>query len=263
MTDQIVTYIKGCVFLLLGGRGVLHFTTDVPYDYLFGKDEVLSIAFGILLIGFAFLAVLPNIVLRRSKIVYIFAIPSVILLMQSCGSFVKADYVPEQIVEHALQIALPILLIYVCKGHFRLSQLYYVLTTFVALTFIGHAMFALGFHYLPDNFVEMTTQSLLISESSAVQFLFIIGWLDIVFALGAFVPNVRKYSVWYLIVWGFLTSMARVYFVLGEGISAELFLVNFPNMIYRLPHGIIPVLMMILIFKLEFRSKERPVFMGR
>lgn len=243
--------------MLLGGRAVLHFSTDVPYDQLFGQDNALTIVFGVILIAFTFLSVLPNTVLRRSKIVYAFVVPSVILLFQTLGSFVKAGYVPEQIIEHALQIMLPLLLIFVSKVNYQLKQLYYPLAICTGLTFVGHGLYAIGIHFVPENFIEMTMNSLLISKENATQFLQIMGWLDLICVAGAFIPFVRRYVGWYLIVWGILTAMARVYFVLNLGITADLFLVNFPNMVYRLPHGIVPVLMLIIAYKLDNRSREK------
>jgi hypothetical protein len=53
----------------------------------------------------------------------------------------------------------------------------------IACTFIGHGVFAIGYHGIPDNFMQMTTRILGISAVTAEQFLFIIGMLDIAAAL--------------------------------------------------------------------------------
>jgi hypothetical protein len=127
----------------------------------------------------------------------------------------------------------------------------------VGLTVIGHAIFALGVHYVPGNFIEMTSRSLGINGETSIDFLYLLGWMDVIFAVLAFIPTFRKFALVYLILWGLLTSFARIYYVLGDGITAEWLLVNLPNTIYRLPHGLIPILMLFLVWKKDSRISQR------
>lgn len=258
MDTRLLTYFKWCVALLLIGRGILHFTAPQPYIYLFENGATIHLVFGTLLLAFGLLCLLPNTLLTQSRWTYLLAIPTFLLIIQSLGSYVKSGYVAEQFVEHSLQMALPSLLVLIAKARLRVSALYTVTAVFISLTFIGHAFFALGYHYVPDNFLEMTQAALPLGESSALHFLYFIGWLDLVFALLVFVPFIRNLSIWYLIVWGILTSLARTYCSFVEdGITTELFTVNLPNTIYRLPHGLIPAVMYILVLKVE--QYQRPV----
>lgn len=242
------TIIKWCVAVLLTAKGLLHFTTDQPYYHLGETYNWITPFLGIVLLIFGITALLPTKFLSKGAWIYAFVVPSKILMIQSFWSFIYADFVFEQLLEHSLQVFLPILLIYVFTANkLTANRLYNVLAVLVGLTFIGHAIFAIGLNYVPDHFIEMTTKSLSISENSAITFLFVVGCLDIICALLAFVPLFRRYVIWYLIVWGFLTSIARTYYVLGDGIDSDIFIVNLPNTIYRLPHGMIPVLMLMLV----------------
>ena len=258
MENSNVSFVKCCVALLLIGRGVLHYTSPQPYPLLFGENEQLVLVFGSLLVVFGLLALLPNGLLRYGNWMYLFSIPTIILIIQSVASYVSAGFVPEQFVEHTLQMALPLILIYVCKSNGVTSiSLYYLLAVLVGLTFIGHAFFALGVHYVPGHFIEMTSRSLGMNSESSIYFLYFVGWMDVIFAVLAFVPALRKFALGYLIIWGLLTSLARIYYVLGDGVTAEWLLVNLPNTIYRLPHGLIPILMLLLVWKKNSKTSQR------
>ena len=255
MRDRVVQIIKWCVFLLLTAKGILHFTTSQPYEFLFGETNLIEKLFGIVLILFGLIALLPHGLWKKTKWIYLFTIPSLILIVQSAASYIKAGSVIEQIVEHSLQMMLPLVFMFIMSANnYRERRLFNLLAVLVGLTFVGHALYAIGLHYVPENFIEMTMKSLHLTKNQALKFLFIIGWLDIVFALLAFIPFVRKYTIWYLIIWGFLTSIARTYYVLGDEFSSDLLFINLPNTIYRLPHGVVPVLMLILAKKIDVRK---------
>lgn len=232
---------------MLIGKGLLHFTSNLSYNLLFAHDELVARIFGAILIVFGLLSIPSFKLLRNGGWIYLYIIPSLIILIQSIAEYIEAELVLEQLVEHSLQIALPLILIYVVKANqLAFEKLYLLLAIFIGLTFVGHAAYALGLHYVPGKFIEMTTKSLMLNEQQAIDFLFIMGLLDILFALLVFVPQVRKIAIWYMIIWGLLTALARSYYVLGLELESDFFLVNLPNTVYRLPHGIIPVLMLVL-----------------
>lgn len=241
--SSTLTFAKLCVFLLLSGKAILNFSQEMPYAYFTKNVSEISIIFGLILTLFALFSLLPNKLLKNSNCTYLFIIPTIIFILQSIGSLIKAKYVPEQIIEHTLQIMLPIILIYIAKFQATNTNLFHLLATATAMTFIGHGLFAIGWHYVPGNFIEMTTRSLKLNPRSVLNFLRTVGWLDLIAAILIFLPITRKYTVWYLIIWGILTSLARTYYVLEEPLTKEFFLTNIPNTIYRLPHGFIPILM--------------------
>jgi uncharacterized membrane protein len=261
MKGKLIEYIKWFVVILLIGKGVLHFTADQPYAFIFGNDELVSYLFGSLLVLFGILAALPVRVLTKGWWIYLFMTPSLLLILQSYAAYIQAGYVLEQFIELTLQMALPLTLVYLIKGkHQSTKKKYYLLTVLVALTFVGHALFAIGFNYLPGNFLEMTTRSLpWMSNENAVSFLFIIGVVDIVCAICAFIPQLRKGAIWYLIIWGLLTSVARTYYAVDEGFVLDLLTNNIPNTIYRLPHGLVPFVMLLLAYELDAQVQQKKI----
>ncbi|MCC6724913.1 MAG: hypothetical protein IT258_10415 [Saprospiraceae bacterium] len=149
-----------------------------------------------------------------------------------------------QFFEYALQFSAPaFLIIYFSKKEIT-PRLLFAMKLATALTFACHGLYALNFYPRPGLFTSMTMQSLHCSESFAVNFLTVAGWLDFVVAVGIFLP--KKWSKWFLLyaaIWGFATSVARLW---GN------FYPDFPlpslhewayQMVYRLPHGLIPLVL--------------------
>ena len=120
----------------------------------------------------------------------------------------------------------------------------FVLKILIVLTFVGHACFALGLHYVPENFLQMTQGILLLSSENAYLYLFTAGVLDILCAFLLFANGrVKILALYYLIGWGFLTALARfVYPFSLEEVSFGVFFNGFLGMVYRLPHALIPLL---------------------
>jgi uncharacterized membrane protein len=240
--NKIFSIIKWSLFLLLIGKGFLHFTSEQPYTYLFGKNILPTYIFGTVLILTSIFSVF-EIKLKNKIIINILLIfSSLIIFLHSYGTFIKAGYVAEQLIEHSLQICLPLVFLFLMNDFYiNKIRLGWILICLTALTFIGHGIYAIGWHYLPDNFIEMTERSIGYFVPDPKMFLFTIGILDIILSLFLFIPKLRPYVLWYFIIWGFATSIARVYYVLDTELTNEFLLVNAPNMIYRLLHGLIPL----------------------
>ena len=250
--NKINLLVKWSTFLLLIGKGFLHFTSDQPYSYLFDNDIYGINTFGILLILTAFLCLLERKNWTAKPTNILLVISTIIIFLHSYGTFIKAGFVPEQLIEHCLQITLPLLyLIFYNSYLITQKSLFTLLGIIVGLTFIGHGMYALGVHYVPENFLLMTSNSLHFTNENSKIFLFVIGILDLVFSILLFIPKYSHFSIWYLIIWGLLTSLARIYYVLNLGITTEWLTINLPNTIYRLPHGLIPIAIYLLLSKMK------------
>lgn len=121
------------------------------------------------------------------------------------------------------------------------EKLVFWLKIAVAFTFISHGIFAIGIFYLPGEFVDITIKILSVNETQARLFLFVVGILDVLFSLLLFIPKLAKYALIYIITWGLLTAMAR----LVSGFNQNFILESFHNytylVVYRLPHGLIPL----------------------
>jgi len=81
----------------------------------------------------------------------------------------------------------------------------------VAATFIGHGLYASGILPLPGHFLDMSMNSLRISQAQAVLFLRVAGGLDFLAAAGLFMPRpLNRWAAGYMVFWGLSTSLARV-----------------------------------------------------
>ena len=121
----------------------------------------------------------------------------------------------------------------------------------IACTFIAHGLFAMGLIYLPGYFVDMTIQILGVNEPQATRFLFVVGLLDIVMSILIFIPKISKYALVYMMIWGFATAFARF----AAGFNQNFLSMSFHNntflVIYRLSHGLLPLLVLIIEEKLK------------
>lgn len=141
--------------------------------------------------------------------------------------------------EQTMQWATPLFLLWFVSGAGRL--ILPALKVCIAMTFVGHGLFAVGYHQTPGSFIAMVTHLTPIeSWESAVGFLNVVGILDFVVAAGLFIPRLSIYCLWYCTLWGCLTALARfgAHFdhygllqIVSSGIHGSLI---------RLPHGLLP-----------------------
>lgn len=149
-----------------------------------------------------------------------------------------------QLFEYSAQVTAPFLLFLMVKDKtFTYKKLYLIGAIAVSLTFVAHGLYAANIYPLPGKFVDMTISILGIDESGARSFLLLMGGLDIVLAVGLFFKLSRKISLYYCIIWGFLTALARVVAYvrlaeLGPGMHQYAFETSI-----RLIHGGLPLLL--------------------
>lgn len=159
-------------------------------------------------------------------------------------------------IEHALQASAPLFLAaWLAQGGLsqRATTWLYLAT---ALTFIGHGLYAFGFHPQPGNFVSMTMRCLPLTESGARTMLVGAGVLDFVAAAMLLVPRLRGIALGYMVFWGFLTAMARAvaYFQFDALVPWLDSWVH--QTVYRLVHGGLPLIALLLWLR-ERRDQQR------
>lgn len=248
MLNQNTTFffLKISTVLLLIAKGITYISEPQVFGVVINSYRTAGLVFGLLSLSIGLLHLLPLPISKSIGLRYSLVLSSILLAFHSYCGYIRADYVIEQLIEHSLQVFLPLVYLRFLsidrEGGFKLHL---TLAILIALTFVGHAMFAIGIHYVPDNFIAMTTAILGISDDSALQFLFVVGILDIFCALALFVPVIRKYALYYLVFWGIITAVARLWYgiVIGSSYS-EIFSIYLPNMVYRLSHGLIPLLLL-------------------
>lgn len=163
-----------------------------------------------------------------------------------------------QFIEYALQFSSPVILILALKKGDLNRKLILAFKVAVALTFVGHGLYAVNFHPRPANFLVMCLNILHLSESQAVVFLNIAGTLDFLLAVGIFLPfrKVVLASLVYATLWGLATAIARpwAYFYIDfwqESLHRWLF-----EAAYRLIHGIGPMVLALYYWDSIFRIRE-------
>jgi hypothetical protein len=171
-----------------------------------------------------------------------------------------------QFLEYALQVGSPVLLyiwVYGAGGTQKAdlkSAFWKKLILFskilIALTFICHGLYAMGYYPRPGFFVDMTINIFGMSEASAHRFLWWAGLLDMIISVGIFVPPVARVCLLYAVIWGLLTAFARI---------VSNFYADFPwqslhqytfETIYRLPHGLIPLFVLFVVRSNAIRKKN-------
>jgi len=133
---------------------------------------------------------------------------SLSLLFYGVSDYLDKGYQLAQWIEYASQIALPLLFVGLLQAHRYHTWILFAKIA-VALTFLGHGLYAVGFFPVPGHFIYMTTEILNISDSGAKDLLLVAGVLDLIAVVLLFFPKTEMYAVFYCLFWGFLTALAR------------------------------------------------------
>ena len=145
-----------------------------------------------------------------------------------------------QFLEFAMQIGSPIaLLLY---GKIRETRFLFFVKTLCALTFVCHGLYAMNFYTTPVEFVSMTMNGFQMEENAAKTFLYYIGIADIIASILIFLPKISKIGLIYMLIWGFLTSIARIYGYWHEGMFVSTFQQYWFHTLYRFCHFLLPIM---------------------
>ncbi len=168
-------------------------------------------------------------------------VSSLLLLFMAFCYHLDKGYQFAQIMEYTAQIFTPVLLLlYFILEKRRSTD--FVLRAVIALTFLGHGLYAMGLYPVPGHFVHMVITNLGISNDQAVTLLYIAGWMDVGVAVGLFIPRLKPYWLAYALLWGFLTSLARLttYVPLNHMFGIAIHQMGYEFLI-RLPHFLLPL----------------------
>lgn len=160
-----------------------------------------------------------------------------------------------QLLELSLQTAAPLLLLYWLKlrsgpssaslsdVHLFKNRFWSVVRVLIVLTFVGHGLYAVGFHPVPANFIMMTQAGVGVNEAAARNLLLFVGVLDFLAAGMLLFPNRKSQlmALLWIIPWAILTSFARLWSY-GGLVSPDTLLWQWlPEVVRRLPHILVPV----------------------
>ena len=199
---------------------------------------------------FALLIVSP---LPRLALATVSAVASVNLVFLAWLKFHDRGSGIGHFFEHASQFLLPFLVTLILLG----KPWKLVAKFALAGTFICHGASAIGItsqvplwnHPRPGNYMEMTMQSLGIqSEAVAAGILLTAGILDWVVVVAIFLHGwPKKLGLAYMVVWGFLTALARPWFNFEPTSAADTLLRWLPEFLLRTPHFALPLCLLLAL----------------
>ncbi len=270
---QFIFIIKLACVLLFFGRGWQHFFWDAPFrtvlwneDLLKGLVESMSSmtwkeyvtspsvdtfiggmtrAFGV----FYFICAIavPFITENTKKL-------GAILIAGSCSlgllyflMFMEKFFYVGMLIEHALQFGAPLILYVALFSKNFYNRYQNAFKSLVALTFVGHAMFALGIHPVPGHFIDMIINVFGMSEGAARGFLLTAGTLDVLFAVLLFFQKTERAALIFMIFWGAVTSLARIVAHLDHELMALTSHEWVHETLLRAPHFMVPLAMYLLL----------------
>jgi len=149
-----------------------------------------------------------------------------------------------QFFEYSTQVIAPLILAQVLYGGLNTARFRLIIKGIIATTFVCHGLYAYAYYPQPGIWLQWCMNVFCFKEDqTAIQFLIVMGLLDFIAAILLFVPVkwVSSVAIWYCIIWGILTSLARLVgnFYLEffwESLHQHLY-----EVLYRLVHGGIPL----------------------
>lgn len=286
VTKQILRPVAILCFLMFMGRAYQHLFWDAPYRTLLWEEEWLegfvnwlgldwktyvtsvqadrSIQLvikmtGLLYIVCAFICLaMRQGVFKKLQPILHFGIISLALLFFLLTK--EKFFHIGQFFEHTAQLACPMVLLLLVNRKINTVQLIFVLKIAIALTFCCHGLYAIGYYPRPGVFVDMVINTFGCSEAFAHQFLWLAGLLDFVVAIALFIPQSQKVAVYYVLIWGFVTALARTTAFFDWTFPFQSLHQNVFQSMVRLPHGGLPLVLGVTYgyFQLTRRKNKSP-----
>ncbi len=150
-----------------------------------------------------------------------------------------------QFIEYASQLLMPVLAYFILFKNRQIFSMTLWIKIAIALTFIGHGLYAIGYHPQPGHFVDMFLNVFGISEPMAKNLLYLAGVLDMIAAIALFIPGIELWAIWYVFFWAGATTCAR----LLAHIDFNFFFYSMNQWLFefliRIPHIALPLLLLI------------------
>ncbi|WP_062052795.1 hypothetical protein [Aquimarina longa] len=269
---RLITILKISAFVIFLGRAYQHILWDPPYRTFLWDESILKNVveniFGVAWHDYVTNLSVDNTISLSIKVIGVFYLLCAIVTllmkpnMKKLGKFFLLGgsigllilallYCKEkffhvgQFFEYTIQFLSPVLLYMILFTTIDFKKIRLIALIAIALTFSCHGLYAIGYYPRPGNFIDMTLNSIPISEPNAHVLLKIAGILDFVIAVAIFIPRISYVALVYAFIWGGLTAIARL-----TGHFHVDFLWNTFNqwtweVLIRLPHAFIPLFVMI------------------
>lgn len=180
----------------------------------------------------------------------LFVLSAVLILAHAYASFIQSKLHYNVPFEYFTRIALPFLCLVISLNSFSKNKkdkiLERTLPVVIAITFLAHGLYAIQFLPIPQDFLLMTTNILRTPRSTTINILYVVGVLDILLFIGIFIKRVRKYFLYYAIIWGFLTALARLVAYYNPSDFDNYLNVWVPQFLVRSGHYLLPLALLLL-----------------
>jgi len=270
--------LQGSVLLVFLGRAWQHLFWDAPFRTFFWDEENLKpiienifkwdwtayvtsaqtdqfiqysvIGFGVLYLICTILTLWWNPKSRFTKIVLVLG--GIALLFLAYLNMKENFYRYGQFFEYAIQFSIPFVLVYYHKRWLQ-RHIELILKLLVAVVFISHGLYAVGYYPIPGHFIGMIITIFGCSQDVAINFLLVAGILDFLVGIAIFIPKLKRYALIYACFWGLMTALARVVSGFYIDFIWQSIHQNLYETLYRLPHGLIPLM---LLYMSSEKKKE-------
>ena len=187
----------------------------------------------------------------KKVLVPLIALGVIQLLFLSFLYWKEQFFIIAQFIEYALQWSTPLFLLYFIKKTAVSSRMLIALKIAIALTFVGHGLYALGLFFpVPGHFTAMVIQILGVSQEQSAQLLFWAGVLDMIIGIGIFLPyRWSKWIIIYAIFWGLATTAARIWAHFYIDNLEFVFWRWVPEALFRFPHFMMPYFLYLALKK--------------
>lgn len=162
-----------------------------------------------------------------------------------------------QFFEYSLQFSLPFFYYHLVQHREPGKKFILLLKLATAITFICHGLYAVGYYPQPGTFMEMTVEITGWHDETASRFLKIMGVLDFIVAGLLFVPKAARAALLYMIGWGFLTALARIWTNFDfDNIGGHLHQTAFA-FVYRIGHFLVPLGLWLYLKKENVSERDK------
>lgn len=264
-TKGWLTALKFCASITLIARGWLTWRWDSPFRGIIWKEDWWggmvddwatfattsdpAITNGLMILGCVMMVggVVPWLLPYFPKLRWALLFFAGLLVLDSAARWINTHFDLGMAIEHALQMVAPVALFLAVSFPDKTRPWILMVSVATAFTFVGHGLYAMGFHPVPLSYQTMTMNILSVSQESAFLILKIAGWLDVLAAACLFVRPLRFYALLYMIAWGAATALARI--VAHGNIDPWLW-----ETAVRTSHWMLPLLLLLLTKRVESKS---------
>jgi hypothetical protein len=271
--QKFIFIIKLALILMLLGRAWQHFFWGTPYRIIIWNESLLSPLFtnffqitwqdwatsttvnnslkffnqflGMFYLMMSLLVFKIN--KNFHKLKYFLPLTSISLFVLSFLYYMEKFFMTGMLIEFASQFSLPMILYFAIFKENFYSRFNLFFKFVVALTFLGHGLFAVGFHPVPGPFIDMVISVFQVSETWARNFLLFMGLIDIFVCVLIFIPDFEIIVLRFATFWGLTTAMARIVAHINIELAAMTLNQWIMEVLTRLPHGLLPLAMLLYI----------------